>query len=509
MEKLKKHIESIINIYKSGNLSKAEILAEQAIKDNPRVAFLYNLLGLILAEQKKDTQAIKCYEKGISVDPNYGMIYNNIGLLFFKDKSSDGIKNAEGFYKKAISLDKKIPEPLNNLGNLYEYLNKINEAIECYKKAIEINSRFSYAHHNLGTAYVAIGKFKEAKIHFKESIKLNPDFAVTHRSLSRITKYTLNDDHFTELKKAYENLSEHNTGQKIELGYALGKAYEDIKNFKQSFAYYSEANFLQRKKINFSIKNEEKNFYNIKKFYNKELFKKYKNSGFKEYSPIFIIGMPRSSTTLVEQIMSSHSEVYGAEEVEFIPELMEKKFNSFKDLEKIGEDYIIKMKKLSGGLNRTTDKLPINFLNVGFIKLILPKSKIIHCYRNAEDNCLSIYKNQFGGGKISFAYDIDEIVSYYNLYLDLIKYWKKTLPNFIYDIKYENLISNTKKEIKNLLINCELSWSNNCLKFYKNDRPIKTASDTQVRNKIYNTSIQSWKNYEKFLSKHFNKLKIS
>ena len=178
-------------------------------------------------------------------------------------------------------------------------------------------------------------------------------------------------------------------------------------------------------------------------------------------------------------------------------------------LEKIGEDYIIKMKKLSGGLNRTTDKLPINFLNVGFIKLILPKSKIIHCYRNAEDNCLSIYKNQFGGGKISFAYDIDEIVSYYNLYLDLIKYWKKTLPNFIYDIKYENLISNTKKEIKNLLINCELSWSNNCLKFYKNDRPIKTASDTQVRNKIYNTSIQSWKNYEKFLSKHFNKLKIS
>ena len=102
MEKLKKHIESIINIYKSGNLSKAEILAEQAIKDNPRVAFLYNLLGLILAEQKKDTQAIKCYEKGISVDPNYGMIYNNIGLLFFKDKSSDCIKKAEGFYKKAI-----------------------------------------------------------------------------------------------------------------------------------------------------------------------------------------------------------------------------------------------------------------------------------------------------------------------------------------------------------------------------------------------------------------------
>ena len=129
MEKLKKHIQSIIDIYKSGNLSKAELLAEQAINDNPRVVFLYNLLGLILAEQKKDNQAIKWYEKGIEVDPNYGMIYNNMGLLFFKDKSNDGIKKAEKFYKKAISLDKKIPEPLKNLGNLYDYLNKVNDAI--------------------------------------------------------------------------------------------------------------------------------------------------------------------------------------------------------------------------------------------------------------------------------------------------------------------------------------------------------------------------------------------
>ena len=507
MEKLKKHIQSIIDIYKTGNLSKAELLAEEAINDNPKVVFLYNLLGLILAEQKKDDQAIKCYEKGIAVDPNYGMIYNNMGLLFFKDKSNDSIKKAEKFYKKAISLDKKIPEPFNNLGNLYDYINKIDEAIDCYKKSIEINPNFSYAHHNLGTAYVAIGKFEDAKKHFNESIKLNPNFIVTHRSLSRIIKYTANDDHFIELKKIYKNLPSHNTGPKIELGYALGKAYEDIKNFEQSFVCYEEANSLQRKKINFLIRSEEEKFNEIKKFYTKKLFSKYKDSGYQDYSPIFVIGMPRSSTTLVEQILSSHSEVYGAEEVEFIPELIKKKFNNNEDLKIIGKEYFSKMKKISSNATRSTDKLPTNFLNIGFIKLILPKSKIIHCYRNPKDNCLSIFKNQFSSGKIKFAYDLKEIVSYYNFYSDLMKYWKINLPNFIYDIKYENLISNTKKEIENLLKNCGLSWSNDCLNFYKNDRPVKSASDIQVRSKIYNSSINSWKNYEKYLNKYFDKLK--
>ena len=196
MEKLKEQIQSIVDIYKSGNLLEAEFLTGQLINNNPKVVFLYNLLGLILAEQKKDDQAMKCYEKGIDIDPNYGMIYNNIGLLFYKKKTANNIKKAENFYKKAISLDKKIPEPQNNLGNLYNYVDKVEEAIVCYRKAIDINSKFSYAHHNLGSVYVSVGKFNEAKKHFKQSIKFNPDFIVTHRSLSRITKYTNNDEHF-------------------------------------------------------------------------------------------------------------------------------------------------------------------------------------------------------------------------------------------------------------------------------------------------------------------------
>ena len=506
MEKLKKHIQSIIDIYKSGNLSKAESLTRELINDNTKVVFLYNLLGLILAEQKKFDEAIKCYEEGIKINPNFGMIYNNMGLLFFKNKSNDNIKKSENFYKKAIALDKKIPEPHNNLGNLYEYLNKIDEAIACYKKAININPKFSYAHHNLGTAYVAKGKFDKAKKHFFECLKVNPNFTFTHRSLSRITKYTSKSSHFTELKKIYKNLDKSDSAGKIELGYALGKAYEDIKDYDKSFFHYDESNQLQRKKINFSISAEKEQFDKIKLLYNKEFINKYKNVGFKKNSPIFIIGMPRSSTTLVEQILSNHPKVYGAEEVNFIPNIYKKNLNNH-NFNESGNEYIERMRLISNSSERTTDKLPINFLYIGFIKLILPNSKIIHCYRNSRDNCLSIYKNQFSSGQINFAYNISEIVEYYNYYDDLMNFWKKVFPDFIYNIKYENLISNTKKEVKALLNYCDLTWNNDCLNFHKNKRLVKSASDIQVRKKIYSNSINSWKNYEKFLLKDFLKLK--
>jgi len=520
MEKLKEQIKSAVNIYKSGNLQKAELFTKKLINDNPKLVFLYNLLGLILADQKKNEEAMRCYEKGIKIDPTYGMIYNNIAFLFFKDKTADSLKKAESFYKKAIALDKKIPEPHNNLGSLYDHLDKLEDAIECFKKAIDINPKFSYAHYNIGSVYISIGKFNEAKKYLKESIKLNPNFIIAHRSLSRITKYTENDEHFKWLKKIYSNTNTDDKEKRVELGFALGKAYEDIKNFDKSFAHYKEANSLHREKIDFSLKLEKEKFDEIKSTYNKKLFDKYKNTGCTDSTPIFIIGMPRSGTTLIEQILSSHSKVFGADELEFIPNLIEKNFGDKKirlyfegivnydkdNFKKIGEEYITKMKAISNNSDKATDKLPINFLHAGFIKLILPKSKIVHCYRNPKDNCLSLFKNHFSGKKIKFAYDMNEVVEYYNLYNDLMKHWKNLLPDFIYNIKYESLISNTKTVIQNLLEDCNLVWTNDCLNFHNNKRRIKTASDVQARNKIYSNSIDSWKNYEKYLNEYFTKL---
>ena len=520
MEKLKKQIELIVNVYKSGNFAKAELLTKDLIKDNQKVVFLYNLLGLILIEQKKIDEAINCYEAGIKIDPNFSMIYNNLGLLYFQHKNDNDIIKIENYYKKAISLNKKLPEAHNNLGSLYNHLNKTKKAIACYKEAININPKFSFAHHNLGAAYVSVGNYGEAKKYFKESVKLDPNSLDTHRMLSRITKYTKNTIHLEELKKIYKNININNYKNRIDIGFALGKAHEDIKDFNNSFKYYQEANSLQKKSIKFSLNLEKDKFEDIKNTYNKKLFNKYYNCGNSEIAPIFIVGMPRSGTTLVEQILSSHQDVYGADEVEFIPQIIKNNFGDknlrlFFDeivnfdknnLKNFGKDYEVRMNGLSNKSLRTTDKLPENFLNIGFIKLILPKSKIIHCYRNSKDNCFSIFKNHFSSGKIKFAYEMNDIVEYFNLYYDLMKYWNNLFEDSIYNIEYENLILDTKNEIKKTLKFCNLGWSEDCMNFHNNKRPIKTASDTQARSKIYSTSINSWKNYETYINKYYQKL---
>jgi len=523
MENLKKEIQIAVNIFKSGNLFKAEEVCEKLIDNNPRVVFLYNLLGLIYAGQKKLDLAIKIYEKGIQIDPNFAMIYSNLGLIYFNEKSNKSIKKAEDLYKKAIFLNKNIAEPHNNLGTLYSSISNYKEAEKCFYNAIKVNSLFLFAYYNLGTLLITIGNFEEAKKNLNKTIDLNPNFVLAHRALSRITKYKVDDKHLLQLINLYNGKNIQKNNEQIELGFALGKAFEDVNEYQKSFKFYNEANSIYRKNIKYSVEEENKFFLNIKNTFNSKIFKQFKKTGSLSDSPIFIVGMPRSGTTLVEQIISSHSSVFGADEVETIPFLINKYFNNknedfiFSNLDKtkidnfktIGDEYVEKMKVFSKNSKITTDKLPINFLSIGLIKLILPNAKIIHCKRNAKDNIFSIFKNNFTSNKVSYAYDLSETVAYYNIYTEIMNHWNEVLPNFIYTINYEKIISNLNEETKKLLKFCNLSWSDDCLKFYNNKRPIKTASDVQVRNKIYKTSVLSWKKYEKYLSDYFSKLNVT
>lgn len=551
MEDLKKQIKVAIDALKSQRVKEAEDLTKNLISKNPNIVFLYNLLGLILGQQEKIDQAIECYKKGIEIDPNFAMIYNNLGLLYSHQKN-DNVK-AEEYYKKSISLNQKIPEPYNNLASLYKSLDRYDEAIDCYNKAININPKFVHAYHNLGSIYTTLGNFEEAKKKFTEAIEIDPNYSVSHRTLSRLIKYKDKDEHFLKLKNLYDKINlqrktndneqvnfstdsasrplytdtankslygDANSLNKINIAFALGKAHEDIKNFDKSFAFYNEANFLFNRITNFSIEDEKIKSEKIKETFHKNLYKKYEDCGSMDSSPIFILGMPRSGTTLVEQILSSHPNVFGADEQFFIPDLLLKNFGN-KDLKlyfdnildfkkenfkSIGDVYVSNMKNISKNSIRFTDKFPENFFWLGFIKLILPKSKVVHCFRNSRDNCLSLFKNHFPSRRLDYTYDLNKIVEYYNLYHNLMNHWNNLLPSFIFSISYENLVSNTEIEIRNLLKFCDLEWANNCLNFYKNKRPIKTASDTQARSKIYNTSVSSWKNYEKYLKKYFLKL---
>jgi hypothetical protein len=302
----------------------------------------------------------------------------------------------------------------------------------------------------------------------------------------------------------------------VDLLFALGKAYEDIEDFDKAFLFYQEGNEAYRKNINFSIEKEKKEIKDIKKILNKKFFSNYSKNINLDNTPIFIVGMPRSGTTLVEQILSNHPNVFGGDELNYIPDLVEKYLkndlnllNTDSEILKLfSNEYIDRLRKLSNDSRKITDKLPINFKWIGLIKIILPNSKIVHCTRDSRDICLSIFKNLFTSSKMNFAYDIDEICEYYNLYSNIMKYWHSLLPNFIYDINYEKLVKKPKEQIKYLLKECNLDWNDNCLKFYENKRAVQTRSDIQVRRKIYKTSINLWKNYRKNLESKFKKFNI-
>ena len=513
MKNLEKQIQLAIDLYKEKKLYKAESIVRDLIIDNSKEVYLYNLIGLVLADQRKIDQAIDFYLKGIKINSNFPQLHNNLGTAY---KIKGQYENAEHSYKKAMKIDGRIPEPHNNLGNLYLATNKYKESINSFKKAIELNSKYFIFHYNIAIAYKNIGDFENSKKYLNNSIKLNPNFYTAHRTLSQIVNYKKkNNEHLSLILKIYNDKKIENY-KKSELAFALGKIYDDIKDYNLAYKYYNEGNFYRRKEISFSIENEKKEFASLKEIFSKNFISKFNKQKNNNAVPIFILGMPRSGTTLVEQIISSHPKVYGGDELYILTSYMNKNFTKISEIvnlndkiiNKISHDYIQYLKRISSNSPKVTDKFPINFKWIGMIQLMFPKSKIVHCTRNSKDTCLSIFKNYFVNKKLNFAYDLDELVEYYNQYFNLMKYWKTIFPNTIIDINYENLILNPEIEIKKLIKSCDLKWDKKCLNFHKNQRAIKTASDTQARKKIYKTSAGSWKKYEKFLKKSFDNLII-
>tara|TARA_B100000700_G_C15007989_1_gene839537 strand:- start:489 stop:2042 length:1554 start_codon:yes stop_codon:yes gene_type:complete len=513
MESIEKEIKHLENLLRSKKLTEAQDYNESLIRKYPKTAYLYNFMGIILVQQKKIDDGIKYYLQGIKIQSNYYPLYDNLGTAY---RIKENYTESELNYKKAISLDKNAVEPKNNLGNLYSIMNKHSESIECYKDAINIKPNFFASHYNLGIIYKNSGDFKKAKEHLKKSIDLNKNFYTAHRSLSELIKYKLSENHLNLLNNLYKD-QEIGKKRKTELVFALGKANEDLGNYKKSFTYFKEANELRNNQIKFNINNEIKLFSSIKNIFNKKNISKLKKVSTSDVTPIFILGMPRSGTSLIEQIVSSHKEVYGGGELNAMDNLTKKNIIKGNDpyliknienldvklLNKIAKNYIQTLKKISNSSEKVTDKLPINFKWIGLIKCIFPNSIIIHCIRNPKDTCFSIYKNYFVNTNLDFAYNLTDLCKYYKLYIDLMKHWKKIMPKSIIDVKYENIVNNPEKEIKKLIKSCKLNWDKNCLKFYNNKRYIKTASDTQVRRKIYKSSLDSWKNYKSDLESVF------
>ena len=499
-----KEAQIILNYIKAKDYISAEVKAKKLIKKFPNFQAVYNLLGLCLQSQKKFLEAIKYYKIAIQNNPNFFVAINNLGLTYH---NMYDLKNAQHYYERAIEINPKFTHPISNLGNVKKELNNYEEAIKCYKLALSIDNKLYIVLHNLGMAYQALGKFEESKKYFESVLKINPKFTRADRSLGMSLKYDINNPHLKIMENKIKDQSLNNF-QKIELYFGLGKAYEDIKNYKKSFENYKLGNKIKRDTIKYQINDDVKLFENIKNSFSNINFQNLENVGNKSNKMIFILGMPRSGTTLVEQIIANHKNVYGAGELRDLTQIIKENFlvnDKIKFPEKfnikdqnffsnMGTKYLENLDRYNTNKNYITDKAPLNFKWIGLIKLILPKSKIIHCTRDPKDTCLSLFKNFFEG-ELNFAYNLEEAGKYYKLYQNLMEFWKQLLPDFIYDISYEKLVENQEFESRKLLDFCNLDWDKNCLTFYRNKRGIVTASFAQARKPIYKNSVKSWQKY--------------
>ena len=407
-------------------------------------------------------------------------------------------------------------EDFFELGNSLRDSGKLDDAIKNYKRAIALNPNHSIAHNDLGVLLIHLGKTNEAINNFQKTINISPKNTKAYLNLSYSMTFSSGN---LEIKKMEKMISEKkiNISSKIDLAFALGKAYEDLQQYNKAFDYWELGNNSFRNSYEYKIEEDNKLFENLKHSFNENVFNELKSSQYNDSTPIFIIGLPRSGSTLVEQVLSNHSEVFGAGEIQFLQDLIKKYFfsasnitdkNKKEYLEKnfkvIGEKYLSQIKEKSLNAVKVTDKFPYNFKYIGIIKILFPNAKIVHCTRNLQDNCLSIFKTKFINlSENKWSYNLKEIISYYKMYKNLMDYWKKLIPDYIYDISYEKLINNNLGEIKKLSVFCKLNWEENLIKFYRNKRSVATASALQVRKPIYKTSINYWKNFEKRLIQFF------
>ena len=449
---------------------------------------------------------LKAYEKAITNKSDYAEAHNNLGSAL---RDLGKLDAAIEHYEKTLVIKPNHFTAYNNLGIVLMEIGQHDAAVVHYKKAIAIKPDYAEAHNNLGILFKELGQKDEAVKSFEKALSINPEYIRVHRQLSAIKKYTTNDPQITQMQ-SLASTSDLSQSDRMHLCFALAKVYEDLEKQDELFKFLHEGNRLRKQELNYSLDMDQNTHSVVKKLFSSSssMVKKsvYKAS---KIRPVFILGMPRSGTSLVEQIISSHHEVYGAGELNTLnnlifPIVKERSTHDTNGISKktflsIRQRYLDSLSRFNVTEKVITDKMPINFRWIGFILTAFPEAKIVHLKRDARATCWSIYKHYFSGRGLGFPYNIDDLTRFYGLYTDLMAFWYQLFPDKIYDICYEDLTVNQEEETRKLLEYCELHWDENCLDFHTSKRAVKTASKFQVRQKMYQGSSEAWKEYEEYL----------
>lgn len=536
-----------IVLYELGQCDDAVSSFQKARELKPDSALSHYNLGKILSELGRLDEAIACYRKAVEIQPDYAQAHYNLGnamkilgqlddaaanyrrALEFDPRFTEAYINlgvilqeqerysgAEICYQRALNIKPGMAEAYANLGHVQRHLGRFNEALKNYLRALEINPEYGAALLGAGLQYLEEGDASRAERLFNQAIEFEPANVEARYLISLARRVESGDANFAKLREMEASVSGGKSDmpvrERIYLNFALGKSFDDTRDYDQAFQHYLKGCRLKRDTIAYDPEQAEKYLLDIAGTFDTALIAHLRGSGDPSRVPIFVLGMPRSGTTLVEQIIASHPEVHGAGE---LPDLLAiirraasrtgKAFPEnmhLADRHEItgwGKDYVESVLKRSSNAIHVVDKMPENFLAIGLIHLMLPNATVIHVNRNPVDTCLSCYTKLFNSG-IDYSYDLAELGKYYVGYRRLMEHWRSVLPEGAFlDVQYEDIVADLETQARRMIDFCGLTWDEACVEFHKSQRSVRTASLAQVRQPIYSSSVNRWQRYEKYI----------
>ena len=543
MNAMSSQLDQGISLQRQGRLAEAETLYRAILGKNPDDAPALHYLGLVNYQTGRIEAADALMSRSLEIDHSCANTWNDLGTVKLKggkpeeslrhfsralelnDRHTDAMNNMAAALNQLHLFDKALlplrrlarlrPSSAGVMRNLADALYRagaVAESLAAYHEALRLDPGSKAARLGMAEACEAAGKFKQAKMHYLAVLRREPDNSL---ALSKALQMREGDTD-PEWAARAERLAESNDADpavKVRLNIGLGYYYDRIGSYDTAFGRLKLARDEQAQRHPFDSAGYSRAIDTLIEVFTKDFFQSAETSGIESSRPIFIVGMPRSGTTLTEQVLATHSRVAAGGELSALPaasyrilELSAErqpyphglKSVSAASLAALATQYLEQLDKLDTGGRTVTDKLPFNFMHLGLIPLIFPNARIVHCRRDPMDNCMSCYFTSFAE-EIQFTNDLGRLGAYYADYHRLMKHWKEVLPIRIFDLRYEDLVSDTETAIRELLRYCDLDWEEACLKFYRTERGIRTPSRWQVRQPIYRHSVARWRHYERYL----------
>jgi tetratricopeptide (TPR) repeat protein len=515
------HVNFAAALRAAGDYQRAVDINQRALAISPSLAQAHNNLGVALQDLHHINDAISCYRRAIELMPNFAEAHSNLGSALKEIEQFDA---AVASYQRALEINPNHAKVLSNLGAIKQSLGDVVSATENYRRALELDPSCIEAMLGICQLCVECGDLESANNLLHTLLGISPNNLDARYLQTQINRATPNDSNMSALIDIEDSFRHSKTPipfkQSALLHFSLGKCFDDIGEYDKAFSHFAQGCKLKRSTINHDALQISRHFDEIIRIFNQQTITQLRNSACLSELPIFILGMPRSGTTLTEQIISSHPEVYGAGE---LPDLLDVVHHDASDnrmtyphnivsgttpetIAAWAREYVSRLQHRAPMAKRITDKMPSNFLALGLIHALLPNAKIIHVNRNPVDTCVSCFTQLFTTGQY-YSYDLTELGQYYADYTRLMNHWRNVLPpNAFLDVRYEDIVANPEIEARRLIQFCNLDWDVACLNFYRSERSVQTASRIQVRQPIYNTSVARWRRYGSALDPLLNSL---